>query len=43
MNQQDIDVDFLKDQFNNLQELNIFINNCHIVEQINTWRKHYDN
>ncbi len=43
MNQQDIDIDFLKNQFNNLQVMNIFINNCHIVEQVNIRRKHCDN
>ncbi len=32
MNQQDINIDFLKDQFNNLQVMNILINNCHIFE-----------
>ncbi len=43
MNQQDIDIDFLKDQFNNLQVTNILINNCYIVEQVNIRRKHCDN
>ncbi len=33
MNIQNIDIDFLKDWFNNIQMFDIHFNTCHIVEQ----------